>query len=145
MADGINAYEAGRPWQALAFYQRAAQLPAGGDQMRVHNGLYLANWAVGRRDEAEAAFSRVVDLGLRQGQLATKLVFQPGSTAFWPDQAVSGAYPLWLRRIAHGAVVRETCIRVTGHTSTSKRRGSTEAGVWKESDMVGGLSRGRAA
>jgi hypothetical protein len=85
VTDGINAYEAGRPWQALAFYQRAAQLPAG-DQVRVHNGLYLANYAVGRREEAEAAFARVVDLGLRQGKLAMKLVFQPGSTAFWPDQ-----------------------------------------------------------
>jgi flagellar motor protein MotB len=44
-------------------------------------------------------------------------VFQPGSTAFWPDGAVSGPYPLWLRRIAHGAVVRETCLLVAGHTS----------------------------
>jgi tetratricopeptide (TPR) repeat protein len=116
VADGIAAYEAGRPWQALAFYQRAARLPAG-DQTRVHNGLYLANWAVGRRDEAEAAFAQVVDLGLRQGQLAVKLVFQPGSTAFWPDQSVSGPYPIWVRRIARGAVVRETCLEVTGHTS----------------------------
>lgn len=116
VADGISAYESGRPWQALAFYQRAAQLPAG-DQMRVHNGLYLANWAVGRKQEAEAAFARVVDHGLRQGQLAVKLVFQPGSTAFWSDQAVSGPYPIWLRRIARGAVVRETCLQITGHTS----------------------------
>ena len=116
VADGITAYEAGRPWQALAFYQRAAQLPAG-DQTRVHNGLYLANWAVGRREEAEAAFGKVVDLGLRQGQLSVKLVFQPNSTSFWPDQAVSGPYPLWVRRIARGAVVRETCLQVTGHTS----------------------------
>jgi hypothetical protein len=92
VADGIDAYEAGRPWQALAFYGRAAQLPAG-DQMRVHNGLYLANWAVGRRDEAETAFARVVDLGLRQGQLAVKLVFRPGSTAFWPEETVSGPLP----------------------------------------------------
>ena len=116
VADGINAYEAGKPWQALAFYQRAAQTPAG-DQMRVYNGLYLANWAVGRRQEAEAAFARVVDFGLRQGQLSVKLVFQPASTAFWSDGAVSGPYPVWLRRIAHGAVVRETCLQITGHTS----------------------------
>jgi outer membrane protein OmpA-like peptidoglycan-associated protein len=32
---------------------------------------------------------------------------------------VSGPYPLWLRRIAHGAVVRETCLQVAGHTSPS--------------------------
>ncbi len=59
----------------------------------------------------------MVDLGLRQGQLAVKLVFQPGSTAFWPETTVSGPYPLWLRRVARGAVVRETCMEVTGHTS----------------------------
>jgi hypothetical protein len=92
VADAIAAYDAGRPREALALYQRAALLPSGGDQLRVQNGLYLANWALGRRREAEAAFSRLVDLGLRQGQLAVKLVFQPGSAAFWRDPAVSGPY-----------------------------------------------------
>ena len=117
VADAIAAYDAGRPRDALALYQRAALLPAG-DQLRVHNGLYLANWALGRRREAETAFSRLVDLGLRQGQLAVKLVFQPGSTAFWRDPAVSGPYPVWLRRIARGAVSREeTCLDVVGHAS----------------------------
>jgi tetratricopeptide (TPR) repeat protein len=118
VADAIAAYDAGRPREALALYQRAALLPSGGDQLRVQNGLYLANWALGRRREAEAAFSRLVDLGLRQGQLAVKLVFQPGSAAFWRDPAVSGPYPLWLRRIARGAAsCEETCLGVVGHAS----------------------------
>ena len=138
VADGIDAYEAGRPWQALAFYGRAAQLPAG-DQMRVHNGLYLANWAVGRRDEAETAFARVVDLGLRQGQLAVKLVFRPGSTAFWPEQTVSGPYPLWLRRIARGAVVRETCLQVTGHTSPTGSPAANDRLSLERAQRVQGL------
>jgi hypothetical protein len=117
VADAIAAYDAGRQRDALALYERAGRLPAG-DQLRVHNGLFLTNWALGRRREAEAAFSRLVDLGLRQCQLAVKLVFQPGSTAFWRDPAVSGAYPLWLRRIARGAAAREdACLDVVGHAS----------------------------
>ncbi len=59
-----------------------------------------------------------MDLGLRQGQLAVKLVFQPGSAAFWRDSAVSGPYPVWLRRIARGAVSSDgTCLEVVGHAS----------------------------
>lgn len=138
VADGIDAYEAGRPWQAVGLYQRAAQLPAG-DQTRVYNGLYLANYAVGRREEAEAAFARVVDLGFRQGRLAMKLVFQPGSTAFWPDGAVSGPYPIWLRRIAHGAVVRETCLQVAGHTSPTGSPAANERLSLARAQRVQGL------
>lgn len=117
VADAIAAYNADRPRDALALYERAALLPAG-DQLRVHNGLYLANWSLGRRREAEAAFSRSVELGLREGQLAVKLVFQPGSTAFWRDRALSGPYPIWIRRIARSVVSRqETCLDVVGHAS----------------------------
>ncbi len=43
VADAIAAYDAGRPREALSLYERAALLPAGGDQLRVQNGLYLAN------------------------------------------------------------------------------------------------------
>jgi hypothetical protein len=41
VADGMLAYEAGHYREALERYAEAQRLPAG-DQMRVHNGLYLA-------------------------------------------------------------------------------------------------------
>jgi hypothetical protein len=116
VADAIEAHDAGRYQVALDRYAEALRLP-GGEQLRVLNGIYLGNWALGRRREAEAAFARVVDYGLAQDRLAVKLLFRPGSTAFWPDPAVSGPYPMWLRQIARRADERAACLAVAGHTS----------------------------
>jgi outer membrane protein OmpA-like peptidoglycan-associated protein len=117
VADGIRAYEAGRHRQAIAFYDEARTLAPADQQLRIRNGLYLANQALGRRDEAERAFGSVVDYGLERGRLAVKFVFRPGSTAFWPDPAISGPYPMWLRQIATRTDARAACLEVEGHSS----------------------------
>jgi outer membrane protein OmpA-like peptidoglycan-associated protein len=49
--------------------------------------------------------------------LAVKLLFRPGSTAFWPDPAINRPYPMWLRQIARRSDERAACLLVTGHTS----------------------------
>jgi hypothetical protein len=117
VSDGVRAYEAGRHRQALAFYEEARGLAAPDQQLRIRNGLYLANQALGRGRDAEAAFGSVVDYGLERGRLAVKFVFRPGSTAFWPDRAISGPYPMWLRQIASRTEARSACLEVEGHTS----------------------------
>jgi len=114
--DAIAAYEGGRYPEALALYTQASLLP-GGDQMRVWNGMYLSDLALGRSQEAEQAFGRMVDAGLTQGKLGVKFVFRPGSVQFWSDKAVSGQYPAWLRQIAQRSIARDTCLLVLGHTS----------------------------
>ena len=124
--DAIRAYEAGRYQEALASYTRASQMP-GGDQMRVRNGVYLANLALGREQAAEEAFGRMVDTGLAQGKFAVKFVFRPASVRFWPDQAVSGQYPVWLRQIAERSVAREHCLLLTGHTSSTGTLAANDA------------------
>lgn len=116
VADGIKAYEAGRYEEALTYYKRAQSLPAG-DQLRVYNGIYLANAVLGRREAAEQSFGTLVSYGLQRGKLAVKFVFRPNSTQFWPDPAVSGPYPMWLRQIATNTVYQSTCLRLVGHTS----------------------------
>lgn len=115
-ADGVRAYEAGNPAAALAAYEAASALP-GGDQLRVRNGLYLANKALGRDAAAEAAFGAVVAQGLDRGELAVKFLFRPGTTAFWADPAISGDYPMWLRQIARQTEPRPFCLALTGHAS----------------------------
>jgi len=117
VSDGIRAYEAGRHRQAVAFYEEARALAPPDQQLRIRNGLYLANQALGRGREAEQAFGSVVDYGLERGRLAVKFVFRPGSTAFWPDRAISGPYPMWLRQIAQRAETRQACLEVEGHSS----------------------------
>lgn len=119
------AYEDGRYQEALAGYTQAGQMP-GGEQMRVWNGLYLTNLALGQPRAAEEAFSKMVDAGLAQGKLAVKFVFSPASVQFWPDPVVSGQYPTWLREIAQRSVARKACLLVVGHTSPTGTRAANE-------------------
>lgn len=116
VAEGIEAYEAGRYRDALDFYTSALAMPSG-DQFRVHNGIYLANWKLGRQQPAEAAFAKVVDYGLQHQRLAVKFLFRPGSTAFMANPALSGAYPSWLKTIARRTGDSGKCLEITGHTS----------------------------
>ena len=47
ISEGISEYDNKRYREALAFYRTAMRMP-GGDQLRVHNGIYLANWKLTR-------------------------------------------------------------------------------------------------
>ncbi len=119
VSDATTAYQESRYAQALALYQAASQLPEGGDQLRVFNGLYLTNRALQRRAEALQAFQRIVAFGLRQDRLALKFLFSPGSTAFWPDPQVSGDYPLWLRTLGRQLAGGRSCLELSGHASAT--------------------------
>jgi len=68
---------------------------------------------------AEQAFGDVVDYGLQHGKLVVKFLFRPSSTQFWPDQAVSGFYPMWLRQIAARTAAQPACLRLVGHSSAT--------------------------
>jgi len=116
LAEAMNAYNADRIEQSLALYTQALSA-SGGDQIRVHNGIYLANWRLGRAAEAEQAFGRVVASGLASRNLGVKFLFKANSTDFWPDQKVSSAYDFWLRQIAKQAATSRACLHVVGHTS----------------------------
>lgn len=118
VAEAIDAYDAGRYQEALDLYS-SAQRSAAGDQFRVYNGIYLANWKLGRRDRAEDAFGKIVDFGLQQKRLAVKFLFRPGSTAFGTDTRLTEAYPLWLKSIAARTTTGAACLEITGHTSAT--------------------------
>ena len=112
----VEAYDAGRYQEALDLYTDARGLP-GGDQLRVYNGIYLANRKLGHREAAADAFGDIVDYGLRSRRLAVKFLFKTGSTAFWPDPEVSEPYALWLQQIAKRTLRDNACLEVTGHSS----------------------------
>ena len=121
VAEAMEAYDAGRYQDSLDLYT-SAQRTAAGDQFRVYNGIYLAQWKLGRRDRAEAAFGKIVDFGLAQKRLAVKFLFRPGSTAFaapTSENRHTEAYPLWIKSIANQTATRATCLEITGHTSAT--------------------------
>ncbi len=102
--------------EALRLFNEAAPLAAR-DDLRVLNGLYLASWRSGKRKEAAEAFGRIVGVGLETRRLPIKMLFAPGSTRLIASADLRAQYAMWLREIAVQAGVRETCMRVVGHTS----------------------------
>jgi outer membrane protein OmpA-like peptidoglycan-associated protein len=114
--DATTLYNAEKYQEALAQY-RAAGGASGGEQLRVLNGVYLANSKLGRTAEAELAFGKVVAYGIGYNQLGVKFLFNPGSTVFWSDPKVSGAYAMWLRQIAKEGTAAKACMDIVGHTS----------------------------
>jgi outer membrane protein OmpA-like peptidoglycan-associated protein len=116
ISDAIDAYVAGRYAEALDLYRNAQQTRAG-DQLRVHNGIYLANWKLGRQAEAERAFGELVEYSLSNKRLAVKLLFRPGSTGLIDQE--NGMADMWLRQIAAGAAKQSACLQISGHTSRS--------------------------
>jgi outer membrane protein OmpA-like peptidoglycan-associated protein len=116
ISEGSNLYEAGNYAEALRYYESAAARPEG-QQLRVLNGLYLANTQLGRSDEAEKAFAKIVAMGLVTNSLSVKFLFKPGSLDFLADPKVSGAYNTWLKLIAREVAASKSCLTIVGHTS----------------------------
>ena len=119
-------YNQERYVDALGRYRSALALPTG-EQLRVMNGIYLASAKLGRTQEAEQAFGRVVALGIAYNELGVKFLFNPGSTDFWSDGRVSGPYPMWLRQIARESTTAKVCMNVVGHTSRTGSEAANDA------------------
>ena len=116
ISEGSSRYEAGNYAEALRYYEAAAARPDG-PQLRVFNGLYLADTQLGRTDDAEKAFAKIVALGLATNSLSVKFLFRPGSTDFIADPKVSGPYNMWLRILAREVAASKSCLNIVGHTS----------------------------
>ena len=116
ISQGSDLYEAGNYAEALRYYEAAAARPDG-QQLRVLNGLYLADTQLGRTDDAEKAFAKIVALGLATNSLSVKLLFRPGSTEFLADPKISGPYNAWLRIVAKEVAASKSCLTIVGHTS----------------------------
>src|SRR5271154_1585712 len=116
--DGIEAYDAGRYRDALDVYQSALKTP-GGEQLRVLNGIYLANYRLHRTRAAMEAFGKVVDYGLTGDRLAVKFLFKPGSTQFISDRNIRAPYDAWIEKIAERTAAKQGCLEVIGHTSAT--------------------------
>jgi outer membrane protein OmpA-like peptidoglycan-associated protein len=137
--DATALYNAQKYQEALAKY-RAAGGTAGGDQLRTLNGIYLATTKLGRQADAELAFGKVVAYGIAHDQLGVKFLFNPGSTEFWSDPRVSGAYAMWLRQIAKQADAAKVCMNVVGHTShTGTEQGNDVLSLRRATTILGRL------
>lgn len=116
ISDAIAEYDVKHYRVALAFYRTALGEPGGG-QLRVYNGVYLANWRMNRLSDAAESFGSLVDFSLKANKLAVRFLFKPGSTLFLDDRAITGPYSMWLKEIANCVDQENLCLEVVGHTS----------------------------
>jgi outer membrane protein OmpA-like peptidoglycan-associated protein len=116
--DAIEAYSAEKYAEAMMHFEEARRIP-GGEQLRVLNGLYLANSKLNRRDAAREAFGRIVDYGLAAQQLSVKFLFGPNSARFGANRALAQEYATWVGEIARRTSQAAKCLEVIGHTSAS--------------------------
>ena len=116
IAEASDLFDNGHYQQAIDVYRSALATPKG-DQLRVHNGIYSASWRLGRRVDAERAFSDAVRVGLANNRLGVKFLFRPGTTDFITDPRLSAPYPMWMTQIARRASAQASCLNVVGHTS----------------------------
>jgi len=72
---------------------------------------------LGRNDDAEKAFAKIVALGLATNSLSVKFLFRPGSLEFVNDPKISGPYAMWLRIVAREIASSKSCVTIVGHTS----------------------------
>lgn len=114
--EGLAAFNRDDFAAALPFYEEAAKR-GDGQQLRVFNGLYMSHWNLGHAAEAEAAFARIVALGLATNNLSVKFLFRPGRTDFTPEPRISGPYPFWLKQVAVQLAGSRNCLSVVGHSS----------------------------
>jgi outer membrane protein OmpA-like peptidoglycan-associated protein len=126
ISEATTLYNAERYQDALGQYQTALATPQG-QQLRAESGVYLSNMKLGHASEAEEAFGRIVALGIAYNELGVKFLFNPGSTEFWSDPKISGAYGMWLRQIARQMVATGSCMKVVGHTSKTGPAAINEA------------------
>jgi outer membrane protein OmpA-like peptidoglycan-associated protein len=115
-ADGIEAYERRAFEEALGDFT-PAESATRARSLRTLNGIYLANWKLGRTADAQRAFGAIVARGIEQRDLGVKFLFEPATTDFITDRYVSGAYGMWLDEIAHAASRAPSCLQVVGHAS----------------------------
>ena len=116
LAEAIAAYDGRKYGEALGLYNSAAKVP-GGDQLRAYNGVYLTNWKLGRRNDASAAFAKVVDYSLNNNRLAVKFLFRPGTTQFFGARETTPPYAMWLSQIAERTAKSNACLTLVGHAS----------------------------
>jgi outer membrane protein OmpA-like peptidoglycan-associated protein len=152
----VKAYDGRRYKEALDIYGKAAAEP-GGNQLRVFNGIYLANLKLNRLNDAAQAFGKVVDYGLANERLGVKFLFRKNSTQYQSEARSNTPYDMWLKKIAERSKATPgTCLEIVGHTSPTgpaalndrlslrraeyiRNRLSTQAGVLAERMIATGV------
>jgi outer membrane protein OmpA-like peptidoglycan-associated protein len=124
--EALLAFDSGNMQDANQLFRDASTTAESGD-LRVWNGLYLTSWRLGRKDDAQKAFSHVAAAGIAAKKLPLKMLFAPGKAVTLQTGDLPKQYDLWVREIAVEAASAKSCLRVSGHTTRTGAAAANEA------------------
>lgn len=118
LAEASQAYDGGDYQLAAELFARAAEREDG-QVMKTYAGLYQAYWKLGQLTEAEEAFAKLAEIGIANGTLSVKFLFQVNDTNFFGEPGELVEYDIWLRQIAKKVIESQACVEISGHASRS--------------------------
>ena len=118
LAEASEAYDAGNYTLAVGLFGKAADR-ADGLTMKTFAGLYQSFFKLGRMQEAENAFAKLAEVGIKSGNLSVKFLFKVNDTDFFGDPQELIEYQIWLRQIANEIARSASCFDIVGHASRS--------------------------
>jgi outer membrane protein OmpA-like peptidoglycan-associated protein len=130
-----TAFAENKPADAYRLFHEAQPI-ADPDDLRVLNGLYLASWRTGKKKEAAETFGKIVGVGLDAKKLPIKIFFNPGTTTLLQSSDLQAQYTVWLKEVALQIGVRETCMKVVGHTSRTGNAAANEVLSQKRAAVI---------
>ncbi|MFC1815123.1 OmpA family protein [Thermodesulfobacteriota bacterium] len=119
LIEGRMAYESGDYETAAKLFALVAERKDGQD-LSTYAGLYLANYKLGRLEEAEKAFAKVVSISVEKYRyLTVKYLFKVDSVLFLQDKNLSKRFEAWIRNIGKYFQNTDYCLLIVGHASNT--------------------------
>jgi outer membrane protein OmpA-like peptidoglycan-associated protein len=118
LAEASKAYDGGDYQLAADLFTSAAER-GDGQVMKTYAGLYQAHFKLKQLSEAEEAFAKLAELGIQNGTLSVKFLFQVNDTSFFGQPEEIMEYDIWLRQIAKKIIESQACVEISGHASHS--------------------------
>jgi len=118
LTEASTAYNSGNYPLAVELFDKAARRDDG-QVMKTYAGLYQAYIKQGRLSEAEEAFGKLAAIGIKNGNLSVKFLFQVGETSFFGQPEEITEYDIWLRQIGSKIAESGACVEISGHASRS--------------------------
>jgi outer membrane protein OmpA-like peptidoglycan-associated protein len=122
LSEGSTAYNGGNYPLAVELFKKAAARDDG-QVLKTYVGLYQAYFKLQNLAEAEEAFAKLAEIGIRNGNLSVKFLFMVGDVSFFGQPAEIAEYDIWIRQIARKITESQACVEISGHAS---RTGSAD-------------------
>lgn len=118
LAEAAKAYDSGDYEHAIELFNQVASREDG-QAMKTYAGLYQAYFRIHQFEKAEKAFAELTAIGIQNGNLSVKFLFQVDATDFFGQPEEITEYHIWLRQIAKKIDESQACVEISGHASRS--------------------------